>query len=73
MRVSFAFDIRAAAAAARVRIPAQLNTTNSGKGATRLRRRDLVLGAILAAMATVAAVAVPLGYGGVVNGASCVY
>ena len=34
-----------------------------------MRRRDLVLGAILAAMATVAAVAVPLGYGGVVNGA----
>lgn len=33
-----------------------------------MRRRDLVLGAILAAMATAAAVAVPLGYGGVVNG-----
>ena len=29
-----------------------------------------MLGAVLAAAATVAAVAVPLGYGGVVNGAS---
>lgn len=41
---------------------------DSGKGPTRVRRRDLVVGAVLAALSTAAAVAVPLGYGGVVNG-----
>lgn len=44
-------------------------TSDSGAGPTRVRRRDLFVGAVLAAMATAAAVAVPLGYGGVVNGA----
>lgn len=44
-------------------------TCISGAGSTRVRRRDLLLGAVLAALATAAAVAVPLGYGGVVNGA----
>lgn len=34
---------------------------------TRLRKRDLALGAVFSAFATVAAVSVPLGYGGVVN------
>jgi len=34
-----------------------------------VRRRDLLLGAVLASLATAAAVGVPLAYGNVVNGA----
>ncbi|EWM21992.1 abc transporter b family member 28 [Nannochloropsis gaditana] len=34
---------------------------------TRLRKRDLAIGGVLSVLATVAAVSVPLGYGGVVN------
>lgn len=40
-----------------------------GTGPTRIRRRDLALGVVLAFLATLAAVAVPLGYGNVVDGA----
>jgi hypothetical protein len=41
----------------------------SGTGKARVRRRDLLLGAVLASLATAAAVGVPLAYGNVVNGA----